>query len=194
MTRRNYFLIIEGAIIASKTKIIPNDSTSPKAVPKTSQLITTEAAGSVVAVIDASSGVRNFNPALNDRNAHTVPKKIIQHTSNKTSADKNGNQFRSSISAKVDNPPTNIPTPVKKYGSIFFANKCFGKIALNANAAPLAKDHTTQPSGTKIFVGLPPVTNKNTPLIAKITATTSPRFGKRRCHSDSHSTTIAGHA
>ena len=114
-------------------------------MPKIIQLMMTEAAGSVVAVIDASSGVKNFKPALKLKNAATVPKIIIQLTSKKTFGAKNGNQFFSSISAKVDSPPINIPTPVKKYGSIFFANKCLGKIALKANAAPLNKDHTTQP-------------------------------------------------
>ena len=171
--------MIDGATIASMTRIIPTDSTNPNAVPKIIQLIITEAAGSVVAVIDASSGVKNFSPALKLRNAATVPKKIIQLTSKITSGTKNGNQFRSSISANVDSPPTNIPTPVKKYGSIFFANRCFGKIALNANAAPLAKLHSTQPSGTSNLFGLPPVTSKKTPLIAKTTAMTSPRFGNR---------------
>ncbi len=165
--------------IANMTKIIPIDSTKSNDVPKIIQLMTTEATGSVVAVIEASSGVKNFKPALKLKNAATVPKTIIQLTSNKTFVAKNGSQFRLSISANVDNPPINIPTPVKKYGSIFFANKCFGNIALNANAAPLNNDHITQPSGTSIFDGLPPVTNKNTPLIAKITASTSPRFGNR---------------
>lgn len=163
--------------IANKTKIIPNDSTKPNAVPKIIQLIITDAAGSVVAVIDASSGVKNFNPALKLKNAATVPKIIIQLTSNKTFAAKNPVQSQSSISANVDSPPINIPTPVKKYGSIFFANKCFGKIALNAKDAPLNKLQTTQLSGTSNFVKLPPVTSKNTPLIAKITAKISPRLG-----------------
>ena len=163
--------------IASKTKIIPSDSTNPNAVPKIIQLMMTDAAGSVVAVIDAPSGVKNLKPALKLKKAPTVPKIIIQLTSNKTSGAKNGNQFFSSISANVDSPPINIPTPVKKYGSIFFANKCLGKITLKANAAPLNKDHTTQPSGTSNFVGLPPVTSKKTPLIAKTTAKISPRFG-----------------
>ena len=170
-------LSIDGMTIASKTKIIPNDSTRPNAVPKIIQLIITDAAGSVVAVIDASSGVKYFKPALKLRKAANVPKMIIQITSKKTSGAKNGSQFQSSISANVVSPPINIPTPVKKYGSIFFANKCLGNIAPNANDAPLAKDHNTQPSGTSSFVGLPPVTSKKTPLIAKTTARTSPRLG-----------------
>ena len=169
--------MIDGAIIASKTKIIPIDSITPKAVPKIIQLIITAAAGSVVAVIDACSGVKNFKPALNPKNAATVPKIIIQQTLKTTSGAKNGSQFLSSIKANVANPPINIPTPVKKCGSIFFAYKYLGKIAPKANDAPLANPQIRQPIGTSNFVGLPPVTNKNTPHIAKITAITSPRLG-----------------
>ena len=67
--------------IASKTKIIPSDSTSPNAVPKIIQLMMTDAAGSVVAVIEACSGVKNFKPALKLKNAATVPKIISARTS-----------------------------------------------------------------------------------------------------------------
>ena len=108
-------LMIAGAVIANNTKIIPNDSTAPNAVPNINQLIITEAAGSVVAVIDASSGVKYFKPALKLWNAPTVPKMIIQLTSNKTSDAKNVCQFQSSVSANVVSPPISIPTPVKKY-------------------------------------------------------------------------------
>ena len=163
--------------IANKTKIIPNDSTIPNAVPKIIQLIITEAAGSVVAVIEASSGVKNLKPALKLKNAAIVPKIIIQVTSKSTFGAKKPLQFQSFIKKNVDKPPINIPTPVKKYGSIFFANKCFGKIALKAKAAPLNKDQITHPSGTSNFVELPPVKSKKTPLIAKTTAIISPRFG-----------------
>ena len=169
--------MIDGAIIANKTKIIPSDSIKPNFVPKIAQLIMTEAAGSVVAVIEASSEVKNLKPALKLKNAAIVPKIIIQLTSKSTFGAKNSLQFQSFIKKNVDKPPINIPTPVKKYGSIFFANKCFGNIALKANAAPLNKLHTTQPIGTSNFVGLPPVTSKKTPLIAKITAIISPSFG-----------------
>ena len=81
----NHRLTIDGMTIARRTKIIPKDSTKPKAVPKIIQLIMTDAAGSVVAVIDASSGVRNLKPALKLRNAPIVPKMIIQLTSKRTS-------------------------------------------------------------------------------------------------------------
>ena len=172
-------LTMDGITIARRTKIIPKDSTRPKAVPKIIQLMITDAAGSVVDVIDASSGVRNLKPALKLRNAPIVPKMIIQLTSKRTSAARNGSQFQSSINRNVDSPPINIPTPVKKYGSIFLANKCFGYIALKANAAPLSRLQTTQPIGTSNLVEFPPVTSKNTPLIAKITANTSPSFGNR---------------
>ena len=157
-------MTIDGIIIASKTKIIPNDSIKPNFVPKIAQLMTTDAAGSVVAVIEASSAVKNFKPALKLKNAPTVPTIIIQITSKITSESKNPVQFQSFINKNVDKPPKNIPTPVKNSGSIFFANKCFGNIALKANAAPLNKLHTTQPIGTSNFVGLPPVTSKKTPM------------------------------
>ena len=96
----NYLLMSVGATIANITKTIPIDSTRPKAVPKTIQLMITDAAGSVVAVIDASSGVKNFNPALKLWKAATVPKIIIQLTSKNTSGVRNGNQFLSSISTR----------------------------------------------------------------------------------------------
>ena len=118
--------MIDGMIIAKRTKIIPNDSIKPNFVPKIAQLIITDAAGSVVTVIDASSGVKFFNPALKLKNAPTVPKIIIQLTSKNTSDAKNPLQSQFPVRKNVKSPPVNIPTPVKKYGSIFFANKCLG--------------------------------------------------------------------
>ena len=152
----------------------------------------TAATGSVSAVTVASSGVKNFNPALKAKNAITVPKIIIHAKLNKVPSVTKGNQFKSSISGNVIKPPINIPTLVTKAGSIRNLNKYFGKIAENANAAPLAKLHATQPNGTKIFDGSPPVTNKNTPIIAKITAKISVRVGIFLLYSDCQSTAIAG--
>ena len=140
-------------------------------------MIITDATGSVSAVTVASSAVKNFKPALKNKNAVTVPKIIIHATLKKVSEVKNGRQSQSSMRKKVVKPPKNIPTLVKNSGLILSLKSFFGKIALKANAAPLAKLQKTQPNGTKIFVGSPPVTNKKTPTIAKMTDKNSSRVG-----------------
>ena len=56
---------------------MPQSSAVPKRVPKISAANSTEAAGSIVAVTVASSGDRYKSPALNSRNASTVPQRTI---------------------------------------------------------------------------------------------------------------------
>ena len=104
-----------GVKIARITITMPIVSISPNTVPKTKKDIITEATGSIAAVTEASSGVRYTSPILNSKKAPTVPKIIIQATSKIVSDSKNGSQFISSTSKKVNNPPIIIPTLVKKY-------------------------------------------------------------------------------
>ena len=70
-------MTIDGMIIARSTKIIPKLSIKPNFVPKIAQLITTEAAGSVVAVIDASSGVKNRK--CRHRSENYYPNHVEEH-------------------------------------------------------------------------------------------------------------------